>query len=258
MVGGLIVWFLEAADNSTRGFTNSRRRQPTALKSCGRSPLAIDYRRPFANLSHLMPLVAAMLLSFSSSGCVQMAAVWTNMTGGDVVEPEYVLTKGPLLIMIDDRNNLITRPAAIRNLQKGVADRFLEYRVNSRVVPFSEWQRLQQSDKGYDKMTIREIGAKLGADQVLYIRVDRFTLEAEPGAPLFKGDFSVRVKVISTARQGDVRLWPRERSGHRVSTTTEAQSNETGKSASQITEDMTKELSRKIAELFYEHREFAE
>jgi len=203
-------------------------------------------------------LFTLVLLTPWFSGCIQMAALWTNMTGGDVIEPEYVLSKGPLLILIDDRNNLITQPTALRKLHRGIADRFLEYRVNSRVVPFSEWQRLQQSAKGYDKMTIREIGAKLGADQVLYIRVDRFTLKSEPGAPLFKGEFSVRVKVLSTARRGDVRLWPRERNGHRVSATTEAQSSESGKSASQITEELTKELSRKIAEFFYEHREFAE
>jgi hypothetical protein len=258
MVGSPIVLFLEAADYSTSDLANSRRWKPTIPKSFNRSPFSIGWRTSFARPGGLLPIVAVSLLSFWSSGCIQMAALWTNMTGGDIVEPEYALTKGPLLILVDDRNNFITQPAAIRNLQNGIADRFLEYRVNSRVVPFSEWQRLQQSDKGYDKMTIREIGAKLGADQVLYIRVDRFTLQAEPGAPLFKGDFSVRVKVVSTARQADVRVWPRERSGRRVSSTTEAQSSESGKSASQITEDLTKDLSRKIAELFYEHREFAE
>lgn len=225
---------VKAIDESTTGVTNSRRWKP--------------------------PVSAVILafLSLCSSGCIQMAAFWTNMTGGDVIDPEYVLSKGPLLILIDDRNNNIDQPAAMRKLQKGIADRFLEYRVNSRVVPFSEWQRLQQSDKGYDKLTIREIGAKLGADQVLYIRVDRFTLFAEPGAPLFKGDFAVRVKVVTTARQSDVRLWPRERSGRRVSATTEPQSSEGGKSASEITEELAKELSHKIAEFFYEHREFAE
>lgn len=230
----MIVLPLEATDKSTRDLPNSRR---------PKSPV---------------PLVVVAFLSLWPVGCIQMAALWTNMTGGDVIDPEYVLSKGPLLILIDDRNNLITQPTAMRKLHKGVADRFLEYRVNSRVVPFSEWQRLQQSDKGYDKMTIREIGATLGADQVLYIRVDRFTLHSEPGAPLFKGDFAIRVKVVSTARRSDVRIWPRERSGRRVSATTEAQSSEGGKSASQVTEELTKQLSLKIAELFYEHREFAE
>lgn len=225
---------LEAAAKSPRDLPNSRRRKPPVR------------------------LVVLALLPLWSSGCIQMAALWTNMTGGDVIDPEYVLSKGPLLVLIDDRNSLITQPTAMRELHKGIADRFLEYRVNSRVVPFIEWQRLQQSDKGYDKMTIREIGAKLGADQVLYIRVDRFTLHDEPGAPLFKGDFAVRVKVVSTARQNDVRLWPRERSGRRVSATTEPEFSDGDKSASEVTEELAQQLSHKIAEFFYEHREFAE
>jgi len=180
------------------------------------------------------------------------------MTGGDVISPEFTLSKGPLLILIDDPNNLVTQPRAIRKLHKEISERFLEYRVNSRVVPFNDWQRLQQTAHGYDKMTIREIGAKLGADQVLYFRVDRFTLHAEPGAPLFKGEFSGKVKVLSTQRKHDVRLWPRERSGRRVSAKTKAQSTSSGKSASQMADNLAGELGQKIAELFYEHREFAE
>jgi hypothetical protein len=188
------------------------------------------------------------------SGCVQTAALWANITGGDVIEPLYTLTKGPLLILIDDRDIKVTEPHAIRQVHKIISDAFLEYRVNRRVVPLEDWRALRRSAKNYDRLTIREIGEKLGADQVLYISVDRFALRAEPGVPLFKGEFVVRVKVLSTQRKPDVRLWPRLDSGHRVAATTPSISSEGDKSAGDVARELAAKLGDAVAMLFYQHR----
>jgi hypothetical protein len=198
------------------------------------------------------------VLLLPSAGCVQLAALWANWTGGDVVEAQYKLTKGPLLILIDDLNSVVTEPRAIRQLHKTLSEAFLEYRVNRRVVPFKDWQALQRSTKDYDQLKIRQIGEKLGADQVLYIRVKRFTLHAEPGAPLFKGEFDVRVKVLSTERQRDVRLWPREEGGRRVVATTHPIPSDGDKSAGDVANELAAELGKSIAKLFYQHRSLDE
>ena len=183
-----------------------------------------------------------------------MAAVWANITGGEVIDPQYTLTQGPLLLLLDDRDSVVTEPQAIRHLHKTVSDAFLEYRVNRRVVPFEDWRALQRSARNDDRLTIREIGEKLGADQILYIRVGRFTLRAEPGAPLFKGEFVARVKVLSTERDRDVRLWPRREAGHKVAVTTPPISSEGDKSAGDVARELAAKLADAVAKLFYEHR----
>lgn len=201
----------------------------------------------------LRALVVLFLLP--TAGCIQFAALWANISGGDIIEPEYTLTRGPLLVLIDDRDSLVTEPHAIRQLHGTISSIFLEYNVNRRVVPFENWQTLQRSAKDYNRLSIREIGEKLGADQVLYLRVERFTLHEEPGAPLFKGQFAVRLKVLSTEAKREVRLWPRDEKGKRIVATTDPTPSDGGKSAGDVAKELATNLADVVSKLFYEHRE---
>ncbi len=204
----------------------------------------------------IWPVLGMLLLA--CPGCITMAAAWANLSGGEVIEPEYTLTKGPLLVMVDDMRNLVTQPKAIRELHATISENFLEFDVNRRVIPPSELRHLRQSERKIDKMSAREIGEKLGAEQVLYIWVERFTMHAEPGAPLFQGEFAVRAKVLSTDRVRDVRLWPRAGTGRLCAATTEPVSEGGEVSASDVATELGRKLGQTVAALFYEHREFAE
>jgi len=189
------------------------------------------------------------------SGCTQIAQAWANLTGGDWIEPEYRLTRQPLAVIIDDSQGLVGEPRAIREAYKTISAIFAEFKVNQQVVPFEDWQRLQQSDRQYGKYSIREIGEKLGAEEVLYLDVEKFTLHAEGDAPVFKGLFSVRVKVLSTKRKADIRLWPNEESGRLVSATTAATPADGDKSAGDVATELGIRLGQEVARLFYGHRE---
>lgn len=198
-------------------------------------------------------LVCALLLP-ASAGCMQFASAWANISGGDVVEPEFTLTKGPLLLLIDDPNNVVTEPRAVREVFATISDIFLEFKVNRQIIPWEEREQLERSEKGYHKLSIRQIGEKLGAEQVLYIQIERFSLQGEEGAPLLKGEFVTRIKVLSTKQDHEVRLWPREPSGKRISATTPPVSSEGDKTASDVAKELAIKMGQAIAELFYEHR----
>ncbi len=198
--------------------------------------------------------LAAPLLLVALSGCVQFASAWANITGGDVVEPEFTLTKGPLLVLIEDPNNVVTEPRAVREVFATVSDIFLEFKVNRQIIPWEERERLERNEKGYHKLSIRQIGEKLGAEQILHIKIERFSLHGEEGAPLLKGEFVSRVKVIATKQDHDVRLWPRDPSGRRLSVTTPPTSSEGDKTASDVARELAIRMGQAVAELFYEHR----
>jgi hypothetical protein len=187
-------------------------------------------------------------------GCIQMAEAYANIAGGDWIKPEFELTKEPLLILVDDRSGQVTEPKALREVHQTLSENFLEFKVNKRVIPFQELQNLQ-ADRNFARMTVRQIGEKLGAAQVLYIDVERFTLHSEPGAPIFKGEFVVRVKVLSTDRKKDVRLWPEEESGRRVDVTTPAAPTDTDKGPSDVAAELGIKLGQEVARLFYGYRE---
>lgn len=206
--------------------------------------------KPFALAAGLFMMVA------TTSGCHDMAVLWANMQGGDTVDAEYTLAKGPLLVLVDDRRGLVSEPRAIRELHETIADNFIRFDVNSRVIPYREVQRFQQNEPKYDKMSVREIGEKLGADQVIYVDVEKFTLFSEPGAPLFKGQFAVRVKVLTTERKAEVRLWPQQGKGKLVTAETPPTPTDGDKSASDIAAELGIKGGQQVAGLFYEHKEF--
>lgn len=206
---------------------------------------------------HLTAITAACTgLLMACASCANMAAAWANMTGGDWIDAEYELAKAPLLIFIDDRNSFVTEPKAIREVHQTISDIFLEFDVNKNVIPFQDWQRLQ-SDPKYNKMTVRQIGERVGAEQVLYIGVEKFTLQGEGGAPIFKGIFVGRVKVLSTERKDDVRLWPEGEGGRRVEVTTDPKPMDGDTTSGEVAQELGIKMGQKVAELFYGRREFA-
>ncbi|HWL94771.1 MAG TPA: hypothetical protein VNT79_14720 [Phycisphaerae bacterium] len=203
-------------------------------------------------------IAALTFFAMPSLGCHHMAILLANMQGGEEIEAEYEMAKGPLLIFIDDRRSQVTETKAIREMHDTIADNFLQFKVNTRVIPYREFQRLQQDEQKFEKMSAREVGEKLGADQVLYLGVQKFTLYSEPGAPLFKGIFSVRVKVLSTERKADVRLWPREKDGKLVTAETPPTPTDGDKTAPDVATEIGIKLGQRVAGLFYKHKEFDE
>ncbi len=200
-------------------------------------------------------LLASAVLLLTTTGCIQMAAVWANWTGGDVVEPEFKLTQGSLLVLVEDPRGVVTQPRALRKVHKTICEKFAEFKVNREVVPLETSERLQRTEKGYEKLSVRQIGEKLGAEQVLHISAMTFSLQTEPGAPLFKGEFVARVKLLSTEAISDNRLWPREPSGRRVAVSTHPTPTDGDKKDSDVADELATKLGESVAKMFYEHRE---
>lgn len=206
----------------------------------------------------LIDLLLPCLLLLPSAGCVQMATMLAHATGGDWIDPEFELTRGPLLVLIEDPAGLVSQPKALRELHREISEKFLEFSVNKKIIPLEDIERLKRKERNYERLSIREIGEKHGAEQILYIRVDQFTLQAEEGAPLYKGLFTARIKVLSTKAESEVRLWPRDPSGRRVSVETPPVATDSGKSESDVARELAVKMGEEIAKIFYGHRELDE
>lgn len=195
-------------------------------------------------------------MATACTGCMQTAQFWAGMTGGDWIEPEFVLTRGRLLVLIDDFDDLVTQPRAVEEVHKTVSANLLKMLINDQVIPYKDWQELRQNTKDYDKLSIRAVGEKLGAEQVLYLRVTRFALSDEPGAEIYRGRFEVRVKVVTTQQIRNARLWPeREDLGRKVVGTTEPEPMDGDRSAFEVTRELSIKLGQAVTKLFYGHRE---
>lgn len=200
-------------------------------------------------------LAVCAVLLLCSTGCYQMASAFAAASGGEWVDAEFKIAEGPLLVLIDDLDDLVTEPRAIKEVHETISDIFYEFKINRLVIPFEEWQTLRQTDKDYDTLSIREIGEKLGAEQVLYVKIIRFSLSDEPGADIYKGHFVARTKVLSTRSGRDVRLWPEtDPAGEKVEATTAPEPIDGDRSAFEVARELSIKLGQGVAKNFYGHR----
>lgn len=204
-------------------------------------------------------VVATTLLLTIAAGCnpTQMATFWYHMTGGETIEAEFKLTNGKLAVVMDDPQGFVIVPVTFREFYDKFVDALRANGIESKVIPFEEWQQLRQRDADYntDKMSRRLIGEKLGADQILFLNVTDFRLKREPAAPLYEGRFAVSVAVYSTERKRDVRLWPQQSDGKDVVVTTKPGPSDGDTSASDIARQLADEMADSVAKLFYAHKE---
>ena len=211
------------------------------------NPVSISGRgfAAFAVLLALAPL----------SGCQQFAALWANMSGGDVVKPEFELTKGPILLLLDDKNeDQLSDPRVYQEVHQTLSENFLHFKINSRVIPYEDWSRLRQSESKYAALSVRQIGEKLGAEQIVHMHIVKFVIQPEPGAEIFQGEFTVNVKVLSTENKRDIRLWPRDEGGRRVSVSTQPETADGDRTSADVGRDLARKLGQQVARLFYEHK----
>lgn len=210
--------------------------------------------RPQRTMLRPCVITALVALLLGATGCQQMAILWYHATGGETINAKYKLTEGRLAVIMDDREGLLVVPATYRDTYEKLEQEFTANKVLARVVPFDEWQKLRKSP-AYDSMSIREIGEKLGADEVLYMKVTDFRLRREPGAPLFQGRFAVRVSVLSTERKRDVRKWPQQEGGEEVVGETKPESSEGDTTSNDVARELATDVATKVAKLFYDHKE---
>jgi hypothetical protein len=201
--------------------------------------------------------IALPALLAAAPGCTKMAITWWHLTGGDTIEARFKLTEGKLAVVLDDPQGMIVIPSTFRVFQQKLNEELVSHGVKSKLVPFEQWDRLRTSDPEYQSMKLsrREIGEKLGADQVLYLDVTDFRLKRDPSTPIFQGRFAVRVSVYSTERKRDVRLWPEQEGGESVVVETQPQPADQDVTATDVARELADKMAVAVSKLFYDHKE---
>jgi hypothetical protein len=200
-----------------------------------------------------LSLVAVVLLG----GCGPKAGValyWMGVGQGKKIKAQFTLTKGPLAVFVDDPSGLVSVPEAATLLITELDRNFRTRKINANVVSPEKLARVVYSHPESQNWSTRQVGEKLGAEQVLHIRVRRFRLRDEPGDPLYKGQWQVTIKVISTERQTDVRLWPTGIEGHDVAVGTSTEHSDDEAFGVELASRMARMLAQQITFLFCDHR----
>ena len=198
--------------------------------------------------------VAVMLLAVP--GCAWIAWTAHLLAPNEKIEP--VCTIPPdvkILVLVDDLKLTETVDCAAikRDLTDSLNEELLAHEVVADVVNYDELLDFIADEPVYRQMPFGEVGRKLGADLVLYVRLDHFSLRDSEASLLWQGNLDV---VVSLKDTDDHMLWPMDKpGGHPIDppVSVSCDREESQSYGVKLTEELAAQMADRIARLFYEH-----
>jgi len=176
---------------------------------------------------------------------------------GQKIDAKFRLTRGPVLILIDDPQGRVDWPPALSALSDQLGEQLVQHGAAARVVPRQTLDQVRQTETEFERRGCREIGELCGAEQVLWVQAQDFVAEEQFFDPSNAAYFVATVKVINVAEKTSrsrVRLWPESPEGQLVQATLNGNQVAIAKTKGAIAGELATQLARRIARLFYDHR----
>jgi hypothetical protein len=144
-------------------------------------------------------------------GCNIVGPLFVLVHGPEKIPPDYTLDKNrPTVVFIDDPANRVPR-RQLKTLMGETVDKVLldreliksDKKVNN-LISSSSVLLVSSKDKSDTPMSIVNIGKAVGAEVVVWIMVDQFTLS--PDGQSNNPTVSFRMKIVDTV--AEKRIWP--------------------------------------------------
>ncbi len=172
--------------------------------------------------------------------------------GPPKADASYTLPEKKTVVIVDDTTNHMSRVAMRSTLGDTVGEQLLEQDLVPEVISTRDAIAvMRKSDSAGKPMSIQRIGEALGVDQVIYLKVDQFSLV---GSGIDRSpEAIVLVKVIDVT--SGARLWPNAGSeavrGQLLDIEPSATSTSAGRR--EIEDKLAAETGVEVAKLFYKH-----
>jgi hypothetical protein len=203
--------------------------------------------------------VAFALVALLVAGCGQQAGALLYFLGlypRQKVPAEFNLTPGRLAVLIDDDADQVTYPEVYRQFTEEFATALRENKQVTQVIPYEQLKELQQRDPEFDQIAADRVGKLLEADQVLWIKVDRFDTGGIGTSDISQAAaFSISLRVLTTRAKSrdEVQLWPDTREPRAVSAALTMSAVQQQNDPRVIAGMLAEQLAADVARLFYEY-----
>ncbi len=199
----------------------------------------------------ILVVTALAAVAVGGAGCQVGWVLLERMFPKRRVPAEFKLPKkATVLVFPDDVENPLSYPPVKRILAQRVAQGLLEKKLVAAVVPHDRLTALRAAEPDFNRLAVATVGRKLGADVVVYLAVDAFSLKDNPVNTLWRGKFAVRVRVVDVQKG---RLWPDQTAGHRVAVSLPLAESTSETFGAELARMLAERLGEKVVGLFHEH-----
>jgi len=191
-------------------------------------------------------LAGAVLLS----GCIIPITIIEMLFPKSKVPPAFALPpEKTVLVFPDDLIHPISYPPVKRAVAEEVGRLLKENEVVADVVSYDRLVNLQQAEPQFNRWAISTVGKKLGADLVVYVNFQEFSLKDVSVGTLWRGRLGANVRVVDVHEAR--RIWPDESAGRAVSASEPTTDNASESYGAELARKLAGQLAEEVAGLFH-------
>ncbi len=189
-----------------------------------------------------------------ASGCELPGYVAQVVVGPPKIPAVYELMDRPTVVVVDDYHQKLPGMPLASLMAGRTGEALVDNDAVETLIPSTTIDTLRSRHEDFRKWPIDRIGRQVGAEQVIYISIERFGMTDEQ--QILRPRVDVRVKVIDVA--GGTRMFPAgEAQGYPVITTRYYSDMEGASAGTQmyLANRLMEDAAAKIAKLFYKHKQ---
>jgi hypothetical protein len=159
---------------------------------------------------HALIVALCAAAASTAGGCAIIGWPVAAFSPPEKVPAEYKPPRGKTyLVFVDDILSPVTYEAVKGQITGELNERLETHGIASETVDYSDVVKLVSATPEFNRLSVSEVGRKLGADVVVYVEVNRFELREYENTSTWDGRMKVSVRVVDVAEQR--RLWPEGR-----------------------------------------------
>lgn len=201
-------------------------------------------------IRRIVTLASLVLVVGSLCGCANISYLVATFAPPKKVKPLYEFPKGKKVLVFVDSDTPLSYEPVKSLLTEELNKQLVENKAVASTIPYNQMMDLMDI-KTNQRMAVSDIGAKLGADLVLYVRVERFSVRDDEANPLWTGSMKATVRVVAV---GNGRVWPKDQNDYFVPPVELQPVDDLSPTYGQeVAQELATKMADRIAKLFYEY-----
>ncbi|HEY7115965.1 MAG TPA: hypothetical protein VH475_05245 [Tepidisphaeraceae bacterium] len=199
-------------------------------------------------------LLMLLAVATAGGGCALPGAIAYKVFGPPPIPARYAPPQTqPMLILVENAHSGSVAIPEADELSRVLYDELHAQKTAPPLIDPAHVHELRDHDpSAFARMTIAQIGRALGADQVLYVEVNRLDLDSPPASEMVKLRMTANVKVVDATSA--VTAWPQSADSEVFEFAYPPQRIESGATASQLKRQVLHAGGIELSRWFYDYK----